>query len=219
MVYIVVPVVVVSGSVAAVLLLIRRTRGKSLALLGPRKSGKTTLATFLQTGEIPRGYKPTVMRSTVKARRKVPGTGRKLLLGIKMRDVALKLTMLDNPGVTPLGDKTNYGIWQDSATKVDAVCYLVDVSKLSNKKYRDIAVNGARHIARWDLHECRKLLILTHTDLDPAWERGDPDEISGRAAVKDLRRELQAEEVIMGTLKDDDGRRDLTYLLLQLLAR
>lgn len=216
--------VVGAGAVAVTSywLLVRRARGKSLAFMGPRGSGKTTLATFLGSGEIPPGYRPTVMRESVKqkrrARMRVPGT-RRLPLGIKMGNLALKLTMLDNPGMTPQGDKTNYGIWQGSATQVDAVLYLVDVSQLSDESYCRVAVNGAQHLGRWELGDRRKLLILTHTDLDPAWERDDLDEISGRTAVKDLRRELQAEEVLMGSLKDVGGTRDLAYLVLQFLAR
>jgi len=209
-------------AVASYWLLVKRARGKSLALLGPRRSGKTTLATFLGSGEIPQGYRPTVMRQKVnqkrRARVRVPGSGR-LPFGIKMVNQALKLTMLDNPGMTPQGDKTNYGIWQGSATQVDAVLYLVDVTQLSDASYWRVAMNGAQHLARWELGDRRKLLILTHTDLDPAWGRGDLDEISGRTAVKDLRRELQAEEVLMGSLKDVGGTRDLAYLVLQFLAR
>ena len=199
-------------------LLIRRARGKRLAILGPRRAGKTTLATFLQKGEIPAGYKPTTIRTTTKARRRMPGTKR-LLRSIKMKDVELKLTMLDNPGVTPLGEKQNYGIWQESAKKVQVILYLVDVSKLSERRYRNVAINGVQHIARWGLSDRRKVLILTHTDLDPAWESGAPDAIADRAAVKDLRRELKPEGVIMGSLKDVAGTRDVAYQLLEFLAR
>jgi hypothetical protein len=136
-----------------------------------------------------------------------------------MRDVAFNLTMLDNPGVTPLGEKQNYGIWLDSVKKVQVILYLVDVSQLSERRYRTLAINGVHHITRWGLSDHRKLLILTHTDLDPAWGSGDLDAIADRAAVKDLRRELKAEGVIMGSLKDTAGTRDIAYQLLEFLAR
>lgn len=217
------PVVVGAGvvaGIAGIIVLVRRAHGKSLALLGPRMSGKTTLATFLETGEIPRGYRPTVIRSTREGRQRVPRAGQKMRLGIRMKDVALKLTILDNPGMTPHGERTHYRTWLDSASNADAICYLVDVTLLPGEKYSKVALNGAQHIARWEQCSGRKLLILTHTDLDPAWESGDPDEISGRATVKALRRELRTEEeIIMGSLKDEDGARELTYQLLQILAR
>jgi len=135
-----------------------------------------------------------------------------------MQDVALKLTILDNAGVTP-HEMAHYRIWQESASQVDVICYLVDVTSLSNARTSSVAVNGARHIARWESAASRRVLILTHTDLDPAGIRGDHDEIAGRPAVMDLRRELQAEEIIMGSLKEENGTRDLTYSLLQFVAR
>lgn len=218
MVYVVVPVVAAAG-VVGVIMLVRRARGKSLAILGPRKAGKTTLATFLASGEIPRGYKPTVLRATKHGRQRVPGSGRRLPRGIKMKDVALKLTMGDTPGMTPHGDLTNYRIWQESAKDADVICYVVDIAQLRQKRYREVALNGARHVARWDNATSRRLLILTHTDLDPSWTNGDPDEISGRAEVAELRRNLKAENVIMGSLKDVEGARELAFDLLQVLAQ
>jgi hypothetical protein len=207
------------ATLVGIIMLVRRARGKSLAILGPRRAGKTTLATFLEAGEIPRGYRPTVLRTTMQGRQRVPGTGRRLPIGIKMKDVALNLTMLDNPGMTPQGDLVKYRIWQESTKDVDLICYLVDVVQLRNNRYRKVAVNGAQHVARWAGDSQHRLLILTHTDLDPAWAQGNLDEIGGRAEVKELRQQLRAENVIMGSLKDQDGARELTYELLQVLAR
>jgi len=217
--YVVAGGVVAVGIVSAVIL-VRRARGKSLAVLGPRKAGKTTLITFLSSGEIPRGYRPTVLRETARGRQRVPGTGRRLPLGIKMKDLALKLTMLDNPGMTPEGDLTNLHTWQGSAQDVDLICYLVNVMQLHERRYWKVALNGARHIARWDEDGShRKLLILTYCDLDPAWAQDNPDAISGRSEVIELRKNLRAENIIMGSTKDENSTRDLAYDLLQVLAR
>jgi GTPase SAR1 family protein len=219
-VYLAVGGVAAAVGVIGTVVLVRRAHGKSLAILGPRQAGKTTLATFLQSGEIPRGYRPTVLRTTVHGRQQVPGTGRRIWLGIKMRDVALKLTMLDNPGMTPYGDLTKLRMWQESVKNADLICYLVDVTQLRQGAYGQVAQNGARHIVRWDEDGShRRLLILTHCDLDAAWAQGDPDKITGRSEVKELLQQLKAENVIIGSLKDESGTRDLTYDLLQVLVR
>jgi GTPase SAR1 family protein len=211
---------VVAAGIIGTAFLVRRTRGKSLAILGPRKAGKTNLTTFLHSGEIPRGYKPTVLRELAQGKHRVPGTGRRLMFGIKMNDLSLKLTMLDNPGMTPEGDLTNLRTWQESAQNSEVICYLVNVVQLRNDDYWKVALNGARHIARWDEDgPRRRLLILTHCDLDPAWSPDTPDAISGRNEVIELRKNLKAENILMGSTKDTDGTRDLTYNLLQVLAR
>jgi len=137
-----------------------------------------------------------------------------------MKDVALKLTMLDNPGMTPEGDKTNLGTWQESTKNADLICYLVNVVQLRQRRYWEVALNGARHIARWDEDGSRRrLLILTYCDLDPAWGQDNPDEIIGRSEVIELRMNLKAESILMGSTKDEDTTRDLAYDLLQVLVR
>lgn len=132
-------------------------RGKKIAVLGPRSSGKTTLLQFLVTGELPREYIQTGKPEKLSGRM------------YKLEDLELIIKdTLDVPG-----DKLSHTEWERLCQEADIVCYLVDASKLhkADQDYQKNAQEDVRHIRAW--HQARKsappkfCLVATHCDLIP----------------------------------------------------
>ncbi len=148
---------------ATFLVLKRRLKGKTLAVLGENKVGKTCLLDFLTTGSIPKKYEADLFA------REVPG-----------RRFQLRKLKLNIPSLKHLpGFSDQYAPWKEVVIEADIVLYLLRVDQLmagheptENRVQKDI-----RQIKKWldKLEEEGKpkkyplFIIGTHCD------RTDPD--------------------------------------------
>ena len=105
-----------SAALAAVAFLVtkRHLKGKTLAVLGEDKVGKTCLINFLTTGSIPEKYEATLFA------REVPG-----------RRFQLKKLKLNIPSLKDLsGSAADYDQWKGVVIEADIVLYLLRVDQL-----------------------------------------------------------------------------------------
>ncbi|WP_156784212.1 GTPase domain-containing protein [Sphingomonas sp. SKA58] len=132
-------------------------RGKKLAVLGPRASGKTTLISFLLNGELPQEYFATAKPEKFE--------GKKISLG------SLELRV---HAVTDLpGDVQSHSDWERQYKDSNIACYMIDASKVyaRDETYIRMIRSEARHIGEWlDSRKRRPpafFLVATHCDLIP----------------------------------------------------
>ena len=133
-----IPVVVATSTVltaAAIFVLKSHLKGKTLAVLGEQKVGKTCLLDFLTTGSIPKKYKADHYA------REVPG-----------RRFQLRKLKLNIPPLKHLpGFKEQYAIWKEVVTEADIVLYLLRVDQLmaGHKPTEDRVQKDMRQIKKW----------------------------------------------------------------------
>ncbi len=94
--------------------LLRKLKGKKLAVLGEQRVGKTCLIDFLTKGSIPKRYEPNLYA------REVPGRS------FKLRGLKLNIPPLRH---LP-GSEDEYAQWKEVANEADIVLYLLRVDRL-----------------------------------------------------------------------------------------
>jgi GTPase SAR1 family protein len=153
---------VVGGVVGLVIgTLIEKLSGKVVTVIGERSSGKTTLATFLSSGEIPEEYEQTL------AEKKFPGRT------LKLSD--LKLTINE---ITDLpGSKDFYNKWKAAVTKSHLVYYLARADWIMDKtETRKRVLADVKHLIGWLSESPGKTIFFvgTHCDLIPDYTKLTP---------------------------------------------
>lgn len=176
--------------------LTKKVSGKRLVILGPRKSGKTTLRVFLEQGVIPKNYQPT------KTTHHFDHEVRFGKLGLRLK------------GVDVSGDPSAYSVWRDELENTDLVCFLVSWPQLFEASTGQAARKAAKLVGQWK-GDTKALLIVTHSDL--AADLSD-DEIAGAGRVLELRRLLGASDVVPVNLLQEWDQRELGSLILQALS-
>jgi hypothetical protein len=198
----------VGGGITAARRFRRRARHASVALVGPRRAGKTSFAKALETGEIPPGYRPT--QTTVTKEINILKDSDPHDFVIKTSRYGLHVTAHDVSG-----NENAWGEWKKVALNFNLVCFLVSAPELAEAPYRDNALDGARQVGSWNL-VARLLLVLTHIDRDP--DRANPDAIRQRPAARALSRALGHPEMWLTSLTRADERHDLMLKTLEILA-
>ena len=133
-------------------------KGKKLAVLGEKMTGKTSLIKFLTTGSILREYDPTDYAREVTS-------GHRFQLG--ELDLAIK-NLKDVPG-----GRDKYRSWQSVFNDADIVLYLLRVDKLmaGDKSTEGRVRDDMGQIKRWRQNNSKRFplfIIGTHCDLtDP----------------------------------------------------
>jgi GTPase SAR1 family protein len=132
-------------------------RGKKIAVLGPRASGKTTFIRFLLKGELSEEYfatgKPESFRGNT----------------VKLEDLELKIEDTED---LP-GGSDSHADWENLYKISDIVLYLLDAEKIhgGDPLYEKNVQGDMRHISEW--FEERKstppqfFLVATHCDKIP----------------------------------------------------
>ncbi len=137
-IHIAIPIIAgTSAALAAVAFLVKKShlKGKTLAVLGKRKVGKTCLIDFLTTGSIPRKYEATLLA------REVPG-----------RRFQLRKLKLNIPPLKDLsGSADEWAEWKRIVTGADIVLYLLRVDQLmaSHKPTEDRVEKDIGQIKMW----------------------------------------------------------------------
>ncbi len=185
----------------------KKAKRAKWTLIGPRMAGKTTWFSFLGTGTIPKGYRPTT----------VSGEGyfdqEALKEKLKLRKLKLQIDTADVAGAggeakdsfAPLGE------WKRQAQDSDALFFMVDLTALDKRSYRNKANRMAKQVARWHAEKPTLVyLVVTHADRDDEWRGGHGYvQIRDREKVASLRRHLNARHVFVADLMCEAGLQQL----------
>jgi len=163
--------------------------GKRVAVIGERAAGKTTLAQFLSTGEIPEEYEQTLDEKRY--------TGRT----IKLSDLELKVSEIND---VP-GDSEYYKQWKNAVSKSEVVYYLARADKIvKNERTRARVLRDVKHLCGWLDANPRKhvFFVGTHCDLIPEWVALTP---ANRGDYKDRFFKLKEMREVSLRLRDVDA--------------
>lgn len=188
---------------------------KSVAVIGERRAGKSTLAKFLSTGEIPEDYKQTL--------------GEKRLDGrtIQLSELKLKVSEInDVPGA-----KEYYKQWKAAVLKSEVVYYLARADKLkTSAETRRRVSEDIRHLADWLEESPGKSLFFigTHCDLIPDFKRLTPetrgdyqDQFFKHPELREVAIRLREANagLILGSLKPKEAMQQVVHLSFQKLLQ
>jgi hypothetical protein len=201
------------GASAAAVALWPAAKGKSLLLMGPEGSGKTTLRSFLTDGTIPKEH-----FSTAGMQKGVPKED------VKLGDLKLKIEAIWDPA----GDGDAIRTWHEKAQQVDVLIYLVNLAEATDPAYVKRVRRDTGQLHLWSLGDelkagSRTILVVTHLDRHEGF-RGDVDSVSATEAARVARKapavRAACEELgpmydlVAGSLRDEAGCADLAFRLL-----
>jgi len=197
-------------------ILMEKIGGKKVVVLGSRLAGKTTLATFLETGSIPEKYEQTIHVESKKGRR------------IELKELKLKISKIED---VP-GSKEHYRQWKDAFVKSDIVLYLFCADQIweGNIETEKRIINDLEHIDKWikeNTDEKRYCILGTHCDRIPGFSEVNPenqgefeDKLRALPAMKKLRlRAGNATPFIFCSMKTARHTEVLTCCLLRELVK
>lgn len=196
-------------------ILIEKIGGKKVVVLGSRLAGKTTLATFLETGSIPEKHEQTTHVESKKGRR------------IELKELKLKINRIED---VP-GSKEHYRQWKEAFVKSDIVLYLFSADEIweGNTDTEKRVNNDLEHIDKWikENNNNKLYCIGTHCDLIPGFSRVNPenqgefeDKLRALPAMKKLRlRAGNSTPFIFGSMKTARHTEVLTCCLLRELVK
>ncbi len=185
--------------------------GKSVAVVGERAAGKTTLAQFLSTGEIPEDYEQTIGEKRHEGRK------------IRLADLDLKVSEINDVG----GDTEYYKQWKRAVVRSDVVYYLARADKImKSKKTRTRVVRDVKHLCGWLQENPGKhvFFIGTHCDLIPEYaaltpaNRGDfQDRFFKLAEMREVGLRLREVDavLILGSLKPERAMQAVVHQSFQ----
>jgi len=205
----------VSAGVAAAVTLWPSTKGKSLLLMGPEGSGKTTLRSFLTEGTVPKAYFATAGMQK----------------GTPKEDVKLEGLEMIAEVWDPAGDRDAIAAWHDKAKQVDVLIYLISLAEASDSRYVVRVRRDTRQLREWRRKQelkdgSRTIVVVTHTDHHDRLSGGVGSALAAtaarvaretpavRAACEELRPKY---DLVAGSLVDDEACADLTARLLSAL--
>jgi GTPase SAR1 family protein len=183
----------------------------SVAVIGERRAGKSTLATFLSTGEIPEDYKQTLSEKCLEGRT------------IQLTELELNISEIND---VP-GDKEYYRQWEAAVVKSDVVFYLARADKmLKHKATRKRVSTDVRHLSDW-LKESpgkRLFFIGTHCDLIPKFRELTPenqgdfhDKFFKNPELREVALRLREADagLILGSLKPERAMQQVVHQAFQ----
>ncbi len=192
----------------------RAWKGKSLAVLGARGTGKTTLLRFLESGSIPTNYKQTIAPEKISSNK------------IQLKELSLILRETFDLS----GDKAAYGEWKQLYDKADIVLYLLRADRImsGDKEMESRVLNDMRHIGAWQKERAKRpqvFIIGTHCDLDAVYVRAAsnnrPADYEDSFRKLPIVRELiancggdQDAKILLGSLKTPQETEKLVYVLI-----
>lgn len=214
-----IPVIIIGAALAAAGLagylareaLLKALSGKRIAILGPRRAGKSHLIRFLSSGSVPEKYVSTGGTTTAKGRR------------IELEDLSLVLKDLaDVPGEDFLAE------WKRVQSNADFTLYLFRVDRVlaGDGPYVERLIRDLGHIEEWTRERPTPLLLVgTHADLDPAWDEEQPglyvDRFHATTGVERMLARAGGTSrvtIVLGSMKDLPATEKLTYALLRVLT-
>ena len=203
----------VSAGAAAAVAYWPAAKGKSLLLMGPEGSGKTTLRSFLTDGTIPKEY-----LKTAGMQKGAPKED------IKLRDLKLTIDAICDA----TGEPEAIGAWHAKAKHVDVLIYLVSFAEASDEDYVVRVLHDTRQLGEWRRlkelkDDSRTILVVTHLDHHEEFRGGVDSAAAPRAervaraapAVRAAREQLgPPHRFLAGSLIDEASRADLAFRML-----
>lgn len=136
--------------------------GKSIAVLGGRGTGKTTLLNYFDTKEVITTYEQTDTKKRYSG------------MTVKIGDLTLKI----KDGYDIGGSSINHGTWREQIDNSDVVFYIVDISRVigqaKDEQYINNTLNDIRAIADKVSNRKEKMHIIilaTHADKCSAFHK------------------------------------------------
>lgn len=198
-------------------------QGREIAVLGPRKAGKTTLIKFLKTGKVDRSYRETTAES----------------FGVTNESFSYKgdldsgsIPVVLKEGMDVAGAKGFYPRWKKLAQSADLILYLFQADRVleGDEEHRRRIREDAGQLKNWlaghpgspDVY-----LVATHCDKHEDFklvERESANEyvldgFSDDPVVKELHRKTTSNPVVLGSLKtEEDARGLVTQIFAHLLS-
>ena len=178
---------------------------KRIAMVGPRKSGKSTLADCLAENPFSEEYQTTTTPRKEKER----------------ISLTLKISVSDFSG-----NPTAWAQWRDEAKNAELICFLVPRPLLSDpgdaledwefdpEEWWSLAERAAKQVGSWELHGSTAL-IVTHQDKNPP-ETAEETYALDRTRL--LRRLLGPGPTYRANLADRHDRELLRQQLLGLVS-
>lgn len=202
-------------------------KGRKIAVLGDNETGKTTLLKFLSTGVVPKEYKPTINVETVEK--------------IRLSDLDLELSeFILKETKDVYGSRLSMGKWKELFIRADLVLYLVRADSILNQDTtRENRIRGDfKTIKNW-LDERKTnppyfFIIGTFADKIKGWPtspedtkelqplierfRGNDTIRQITAIISSTKGASKAENVLIGSLKDNESAIDLVLTLFSQLS-
>ena len=189
LVIVAVAVLLAGGAAVAVAIFGSDAKRAHVTLLGPRRVGKTTLGTYLETGKITKAYYET-------------RTAERFDGDIDMGDLELQVRMC-----SPGGSEDQYRDWLDLAKSAKVIVYMFDVVRLRKDKAHAKQVReGAQQVrlmkTAGDLNKHVRIVVVgTHRDQDtnpgsPSYEA----KLAAHPDVVELTRILQPHQTLFVSL-------------------
>lgn len=208
---------VLGAAAAAAVTLWPAVNKKSFLIMGPRLSGKTTLAEFLAHGVVPKEYIATG------GTRSVEPTS-----DIGLGALKLKIEKLWDPG----GEAEAIRAWHDKAKVADVLVYLLSFAEAEDDEYVSRVRRDTRQLRDWrrqdELKEgCRAVLVVTHMDQHELFREevgperaADAEHVARTApAIRAAAEEMGPRcALIAGSLADEAGCADIASRLLTALG-
>lgn len=175
------PIPLIAAAVAAVATLLAggavayalrdKTEGKTLAILGARRTGKTTLTRYIAEGVLGSEYKETLVSDVYKGRT-VQLDGSRVLHVADLKDVS--------------GDRDSWAEWERRVKQSDVVLYLMRSSWLREREpaHLERCRRDLQQIEAWLSEEPEEnrpqvQAIISFCDQDSEWQSVDPAERQG----------------------------------------
>lgn len=163
---------------------------ETVAILGPRASGKTSIYNYL-VGEL----------SAANIYTQTKGPDKRA--GKHNQDLRLYI----RKGMDLPGSQNFYPDWKREFDRANRVLYVFDVTKIpADAAYVDRVKEDAKRIRQWDPKPGRQLTIVgTHLDLDDR----EPDDILDLDAVVALKTRTAASRAVVGSLLSNAATSEL----------
>lgn len=165
----------------------KKRRRRSVALVGPRGSGKTSLRHLLVTGEVPAGYAPTAFPTTGSTKTTLDG----IEVDVDVHDVS--------------GMRSSRKQWSAAVGGADLVVFLSSAADLRTEQGYD-AIQSAAHFYAGLEDKPTTLLVVSHADQVP--EPGDPpyENLASSPAVRRLAGIVEARDCLVANLLAADDQ-------------
>ena len=196
-----------AAAVAIALSQPEKAKGAKWTLIGPRMAGKTTWFSFLSTGTIPEGYRPTTVSGEGYFDQEALGEA----LDLSEMELQINIADVAGAGGESKDSFAPLGVWKRQAHDSDALFFMVDLTALDKRSYRNKANRMAKQVARWHAEKPTLVyLVVTHADRDDEWRGGHGYvQIRDREKVASLRRHLNARHVFVADLMCEAGLQQL----------
>lgn len=180
---------------------------ESIAIFGPPAVGKTMMANFLSTGEVPEDPKQTLKSKKYK--------------GMKLAELGLKInSIFDNGGATDL-----YKEWKKDFNESNIIFYLfrADLILSKNQDHIKRILRDFKHIGEWT-NESPKKIFMIGTFTDKIEESSSDDASKYTKALKDsdaIKRVISHVggtdnvKIHSGSLKSDEETMSLVRAILE----